>query len=66
MGSPLKKAKAEYIPDNRIAATCPYCEGQHIHGSVSGSGDDGRQKMADCGLGEYILDFSQDKQEVVV
>ncbi len=55
--TPFPKAKARYGFRNRIIVdNCPYCGKTHYH---SPGGDDG-QRMADCGKGEYILDFSED------
>jgi hypothetical protein len=54
------KAKARFGFGNRVIVdNCPYCNGKHVHGYRS----DLQQRAADCGRGEYILDFSDDEAE---
>ena len=53
------KAKATYGFHRVIVSDCPYCHKEHSH-SANSEG----VRMADCGQGEYLLDFSapDDKQ----
>jgi hypothetical protein len=50
----MKTAKALRGFKRTIVPDCPYCHREHEHSEeVDGP------KQADCGLGEYVLDFSQ-------
>lgn len=56
----VPRAKARFGFGSRIIVEdCPYCHRQHVHYSPVGEG----QHAADCFLGEYILDFSEDEEE---
>ena len=47
-------AKARFGGSGRIVVdNCPYCHRTHYHSHPVGEG----QRMAECLMGEYILDF---------
>jgi hypothetical protein len=52
----MQTAKASRGLYKAIVPDCPYCHGRHEY-SKNASGS----RQADCGLGEYVLDFSDDK-----
>ena len=53
----VKIAKAYIGYAGRIVVSdCPFCHHTHHHSQPIGDG----QRMADCFMGEYIFDFSED------
>lgn len=50
----IPKAKARFGFKRVVVEECPYCHQEHTHSSPA---DNGEKRMADCLLGEYILEF---------
>lgn len=62
MNEEIKVAKARFGGSGRIVVDdCPYCHRTHYHNHPVGSS----QRMAECLLGEYILDFDEDEEDAL-